>query len=426
MAGPPVAYDPASLGNLSNTLTPAGLMTLMEAAQKQQQDELAKRTAEAAAASQQAGQAYQSAAAAPPPQVDPLSQFVPTLLGHIASVIGQDKSYTQRAQQNIGDERKALMDARLQNLAALRDNFSRKAAALEQAGHDEESAKARMQTEKFDKLYLTLRDQEAHRNRLDEIKAQGVEQRGLEALRGKNDLATADAKTKADAVGYFDNEVKDAPGGGSYLDMTNIPNNYRIKSQALEYAKQNGLKVLDKDSSTKMKSIDEVLRGVNQVTESMKGFLTPTMGLSNSATAGRNMLKEFLKSDVDINSFKVTRELAIRTLSTLVSGAGSGVRITQPEVNMVNQNWPALTDPLPVAQGKMAWQRRFLMNKVDVAMGRPTKPDISIKSYNNLPSGAQVNENGEVKVIRKSDGMSGWIMPNDPDLKLYKVVTNGQ
>ena len=426
MPGIPVSYDPASLGNLSNTLTPQGLQSLMEAAQKAQQDELARKTAEASAASQTAGQAYQTAAAAPPPQVDPLSQFVPTLLGHIASVIGQDKGYTQRAEAKVGDDRKALMDARLQNLAALRANSDRKASALEQAGHDEEAGKARMQTEKFDKLFLTLRDREAHRNRLDEIKATGTEQRSLETLRGKNDTTAAEAKTKADTAGYFDNEVKDAPGGGAYLDMTNIPNSYKIKDQALQYAKEKGLKVFDKDTATKMKAIDEVLRGIDQVSESMSSFLTPTMGLSNARTAAKNLGQAFLHSNVEIGSFGVSKELAIRTLSTLVSGAGSGVRITQPEVNMVNQNWPKLTDPLPIAQGKMAWQKRFLMNKVDVALGKPAKPDIRIGAYTNLPGGAQVNADGEVKVVRKSDGMSGWIMPNDTDMKLYKVVTDGK
>jgi hypothetical protein len=37
-----MAYDPATLGSLSNTLTPEGLQSLMEAAQKAQQEELAR------------------------------------------------------------------------------------------------------------------------------------------------------------------------------------------------------------------------------------------------------------------------------------------------------------------------------------------------------------------------------------------------
>ena len=206
--------------------------------------------------------------------------------------------------------------------------------------------------------------------------------------------------------------------------MGKVPNDKKLQNAARAYAHDNGLKALSKDEDGKMKSIKEVILGLDQVTGSMRGFLSPNLGLANAETAGKNLLKDFLKSDPAINSFGVTRELAIRTLSTLVSGEGSGVRITQAEVNMVNQNWPKLTDPLPVALAKMAWQKQFLMNKVTVALGEKARPDVGVSAYTKLPPGAQFNDNGEVKVVRKSTGVTGWIMPDDEDFKLYEVVPN--
>ena len=366
--GPPMAYDPATLGSLSNTLTPEGLQTIMEAAQKAQQEELARKTAAAAAASQQAGQAYQGAAAAPPPQVDPLSQFIPTLFGHIASVIGQDKSFTTRAAENVGDQRKALMDARLQNLSALRANSDRKAAALEQAGHDEEAGKARMQTEKFDKLYQTLMEQErvraattaaATKVQTDKDAAAQDQKDALERIRV---TGTESRKTQSEkpATGALDPDfdpksyVETTSSGREFINQSRVPQvKYKQavtnfgRSQKIPIVTDKGRSALDLVAAGRenLASMQETLAG--KLSTSKNPLKIIWKGLSNKASAA-------LQTDPKLTSYGAFRTAAVEAMQTIAS-LGVGFRINRDEIRLAMQNdIPNLGDTVDTAENRIA------------------------------------------------------------------------
>src|SRR5262245_11321825 len=131
--------------SLENTMTPYGVMTPEEAQQQQILAEQAARTAEATNQMNAASQQYQQAAQPPVPQVDPFSALLQTLGGNISSVLSQNPSYRQNAQQRLRDEQNDLMQARAQNLAAMQQTFQARAEEARQAGNLEAQQKFQAQ-----------------------------------------------------------------------------------------------------------------------------------------------------------------------------------------------------------------------------------------------------------------------------------------
>ena len=199
----PVPYQPS----LDNTLQGMDPNTLAQALEQQLQQAMAQRTQDATQSAQQAEGQYAQAAAAPPPNLSVLQQFLPTLLGNIASTISQDPGYRERAQQGMKDERQSLMQARAQNLTSLRDVWSQRAEAAKNAGDFEAEADFRLKHEKIAKTLEQMQDVKDkehaialekerqagksgddardHANRLREIAAQGAEQRKTLAAKPK-------------------------------------------------------------------------------------------------------------------------------------------------------------------------------------------------------------------------------------------------
>jgi len=154
------------LDSLMNTLVGMDPRTLAQAAEEEERQRLGANTAQAAAAAQQAAGAYQGAAEAPVPELGMLEQFIPALLGNVASVIAQDPSYRQRGQEQIKESRAALLQSRAQNLQALRDIWGQKAEAAQKAGDLEAEATARQKREQISKIYEVVSQNAEYASRL--------------------------------------------------------------------------------------------------------------------------------------------------------------------------------------------------------------------------------------------------------------------
>lgn len=177
---------------LDNTLNGMDPNTLSQALEEEILNGLAQRTTQATSAAQQAGQQYQQAAGAPPAQLAPEDIFLPTLLGNIASVIGQNPDFREQAQENIKASRAELLKSRADNLQAMRDVFSQKADLAQRAGDLETQEKSRLKMEQLSKIHDQVLEQQKQAGRLE-----------LEEERGKNDLAVAGVRrqeTQAQAV----------------------------------------------------------------------------------------------------------------------------------------------------------------------------------------------------------------------------------
>ena len=194
------APDPALLASLQNTLTPAGVLTQFQADAARREAELAAQTMAAQQASQGATAAYQGAAAAPVQDVSPLDEGLNALLGNVASVLADDPSFRERAQEDTRTKRKNLLQARLDNLAALRDNHLRMAEAAKQAGDYEREQKDRMKFESLSKTYdLVSRNQDLDAA-ADRQQAGFSHDREMEGVRNTNELGQIAARGAQDGA----------------------------------------------------------------------------------------------------------------------------------------------------------------------------------------------------------------------------------
>lgn len=136
---------------LQGTLTADDILSQAEALRRQQEAMLAQRTQAATQQAQQAQQAYGDAAAQPPAQLDPNDQFVQTLIGNLASTIGGEPSYREKAQENIKLSKVSLIQQRKANLEALQGAAEQSAKAAAEAGDHEQEIKIRSQIESRNK-----------------------------------------------------------------------------------------------------------------------------------------------------------------------------------------------------------------------------------------------------------------------------------
>lgn len=374
-----LGLDPATMGSLANTLTPAGILTAMDAERQRQAEELARRTADATTQANQAGQAYTSAASQPTPDLSPADTLLPTILSHLASTISGDKSYVDTTRSDLQRQRSDLLKARTDNLTALKATFDEKAKAAESAGDLQATQTARQKSEQLAKTLEVLLSQQNHDEaiNLEKLKQTGASsleaQKGRQSLaeiaaRGAQDEKAAKAKAAADSAGYFDTLVTTTRAGNKFLDLTNVPTP-KQKAQAMQYAKDNGVTALNKNDVAQLRTADEVNAGLDQV-ESMLGTVLPHQSgnsvkdfLTRQMRGAANAGQAIAQSNSTPAAFGSTMPLAIRSLQAVAAGPGSGFRLNQGEINMINRRWPKLNDNIETAQAKLQWERWFLRNK---------------------------------------------------------------
>lgn len=385
-----MVLDPAILASLHNTLTPAGLLSQQEAQRAQQEAELAQRTQQATQASQAATQAYQGAAAAPVPEPSALEQFIPTLLGNTASVLTQDPSFRQHGQEEVRTQRKNLLQTRMDNLTALRDNYSKAAEASERAGDLETSLKHRTRMEMLDKTRQQLNTDRARDDAISEGEKDRQNRLSIEGLRRKDEGAK---EARQDKKSHDQN-------------LNTLVDNMRQ----------------DPD----IKLFGEVRDGFERV----------KIGAGRKGAIGDlSLLYGYIKI-LDPGSVVREGEYANaantagipENIRRLYNKAIDGSKLTQGQrdefVATSRQLYQAKQKNKDKAQSY--WRRQAKSVGVD--------PELLIRDLNtedavapvataDVPSApAAPRADGKVHVRRKSDGRTGWLLPNDPDIKLFERI----
>lgn len=218
--GPPV-LTPADFATLQNTLGPMGVLTQMEAERATQAEQLAQRSREAQTAAGQAGQAYQEAAAAPSPNVAPNEELINSLTGGLSQILG-NQGAAQRANQRTRDTRSALMQARSDNLTALRDSWSQKAQFADKAGDLEEKLKAQGKMEQLDKTLTQLNMDRGRADSLAEAEKDRQNRITLETLRQKDEgakQAKQDQKTMNQSLNVLTDNMRQDPDIKNFVDV---------------------------------------------------------------------------------------------------------------------------------------------------------------------------------------------------------------
>jgi hypothetical protein len=425
----PIPIDPAAFATLQNTLTPEGVLSYMERAAAESQKQLQQTTTAATQEAKSAGQDYLNAAQAPAPEPDALAKFVPSLLGNIASTISQDPSYRQQAQNDIAEKRQDLRQKRADNLLALKSMWDDKARLASQAGDREAEINARMKSEQLSKTVDTMLEnqREAHGLALEKLRQEG--DIATEKLRGANALEVAKVRANQESTdsqdAAFGNATYTTRAGNKFLDLTNFKTG-KPHDLAVQYAAKNGMTPLDPNASTQMRTIDEVQNGLDQV-ESVLGRVLPHQTghvvrdfLTRQAVGAKNAVQAASQAGSEQAAFGSTYPLAIRSLQAVAAGPGSGFRLNQSEINLIQQRWPRLNDNIETARNKLLWERWFLKNKENSYFKRDWRVDPE-PSAKGLPATGILSGGTQgparVKVKRKSDGRTGYINADDPDLK---------
>ena len=361
---PNLLLDPAFLGSLQNTLTPAGVMSQMQAAFDEMQKSAAKHTSEAADAAAQAGRQYQTAAAAPPADVSPMESLVNSSLGNLASVISGEKGYSARAREDTQNQRRTLMQARMDNLAALKSNYEKKAAALEAAGHDEEALKTRLSIEKVSKQYDMMSKEQgqtfakdqlkaAHDNRMAEITATGEQNR-----RTLRDKPAPAPKVPAGQESYdISKMVRTTQSGKRFVDLSELTGN--AKNSAIKAAHDQGLPALGGDNIRAVKDIDRARRDLSGLENDVLKLVPRDPQGRLMGAAGRT-IEELAQTNPNRAAYKSWRDAAIPTLRALV--AGPGLRMSTEQLKLMLDNLPNKNDTWDTASSKLAIIRQMLDN----------------------------------------------------------------
>jgi len=407
--------DPASLASLASlqgTLTsPEGILTLSQALNQRAQEVAQQRTAQATQEASQAGQQYQQAAQAPVQTPDALAQMLPLLTGNIASVIAQDPNFAKRGAQDVAQQRADLAQKRADNLMALKDNYDKKALLAAHLGDNETEMDMRQRSEQLSKTLEVLLQGQHERAATD---LENLRQKGRMAevaAQGRNALDVANVRAGQDATDAEENAFSKAlyttRQGNTFLDMTNFKTG-KPHDLAVQYAAGKNATPLDPNASTQMRTIDEVQNGLDQVERTLGTVLPHQTGktvrdfLTRQAAGMKNAAQAAAQSNSDAAAFASTYPLAIRSLQAVAAGPGSGFRLNQSEINLIQQRWPRLNDNIETAKAKLQWERWFLQNKENTYFKRdwrvqpePAAPNLGLPATGILsPKVERYDKNG--------------------------------
>lgn len=366
-------------GSLAGTMNPAGVFSLIQAAGAQQAEELARRTQAATQAAGQAQQQYEQAAAAPPPDMGQQA-LIPQLFGNIASVIAENPMYSQQAERSVAQQKADAMRARAENLQALQDIYRQRADEAQKAGDLETALNSRTKLESLDKVREQVNTNvaradakaQAEAQRQNALKTaqigQGVNPGGLPYGKAGDLLPYVDKSTFGmGAGGGAGSEPPvgtvitiDGPDGEpvQLYDTEGAIGN--VKNAGLLWAKNNNVRVIDKDG---LKVIQDIQGARDNVTDNLMQVMellpkTPQERLMRYGELKLGAAAQFLPSQ---SAYRAWRTAAIRNLRA-TAGSG-GLRINQKEIDLaVANDIPQITDTQEVALQKMTNIRIMLDN----------------------------------------------------------------
>jgi hypothetical protein len=217
----------------------------------------------------------------------------------------------------------------------------------------------------------------------------------VEQIKFKHDVAKAEAQGRAEgtpkpkepgqgnAPDYTD-AIRTTRNGIKWLDTTNLPSDSNGKRSWQQFAQANGLHVVDKNNDDRLLAADEVYRSMDDM-EALMNRILPDKPEDRATVGVMNHINAATQMNSDAAAFKNTQVLGIRTIQALAAGAGSGFRLNQAEVNLINQRWPHLDDTKEVGLKKLEWERRFLHNKEAAHFGLPYLPLPKLDGLPNPP-----------------------------------------
>ena len=415
-----IPLDPAAFATLQNTLTPEGVLSYMERQGQLQQKQLADTTRQATQEAQSASQDYMQATQQPVPEPDALAQFVPSLLGNIASVISQNPSYREQAQKDIHEKRQDLRQKRADNLLALKDMWDTKARLASSAGDREAEIKARQTSEQLSKtIDVMLENQREahglglenlrHKHELEQIGARGRQDRLTQA--GKLGLGTGPAGSPV-----VDNWVKLLTTGQATLSQ--VPNNIRTPVvNALSQTDNIILPTKVRQTINDLGAAESVMDGIEHLVAEVN-----TGGPKGSRIKQgiKSTIKGALQTDVDDAMYDKTMR---GFLATIARSTGEKGVLTDRDSERARNLLPGRFDAKTVANAKVEQMRQFIRGQKARTIRNFTSTSSQLVQDPWRTGTWFAREDGKVYAMRKTDKQEGWIDPEDEKLNLFVPAT---
>jgi hypothetical protein len=366
MEGFPTVLTPADFATLQNTLGPMGVLTQMEAERVSQAQQMAQRTRQAQESAGQAGQAYQEAAGAPPPQVAPGEEFLNTLTGGIASTLQGNQGAAQRANQRTRDTRSALMQARADNLQALRDQWKNKADLAEKVGDIEESINARSKYEQLSKTFDQLQKTQGFAVQEARDRAERAHDIEMEKLRARN--AQSLAKTKADEITYSADEVQAAADdlAEGRTQIQNVPVEKGFRRAVQSHLRSSGRRIMPIKVREALSEVSAAETVVNEIAAISQQVNTAKADLLSRGITGLKNVGDSLNQQGMAASLEAARKGLAGNLARAIS-AERGV-MTNQDRNYAMGLVPTLFDSEQRAAEKIEMLKRFITAKRENAI----------------------------------------------------------
>lgn len=408
----PVKPNEIDYGSLANTLNPAGVFSLQQAAEAQYAADLQRRSQEATQQAQQAQGALQQAAAAPPPDIGGAG-LIPSLFGNVASVLAGNQRYGEEANQSIATTKASLLRARAENLSALHDVYLQKAGEAEKANDLETTEKYRVKAENLNKALLQVNANVERQDKKDaqdkELKAaytravlgehmdprSGHGNEPFVRLPDKPDfsLSTGAGSSTTPPIGRL--ITLEGPDGevAHYYSLEGATGD--PKNAGLIWANQHGVPVLNDKEQTIIKDIqgakDNAIEVVNQGLD--RGFFADS-ATQRAVKGPMNWLKQQIQAKAPMSAYNTWRNQAIKALRA-TAGSG-GLRINQQEIDLAIKNdLPLITDTREVAIQKMANIQSMLAN----AMRPYLTSDWRRMGDNSVLIGARLPRRGKIEMM---------------------------
>lgn len=369
--------------SLNGTLPPIGPATFEESAQAQEQEILKAVLAQAAAAQQQAtqaGSAFSQAAQAPAPTLSPMATFLPSLLGNVASIIGQQPAYREEAQQSLGQKQKELLTRRSEHLKALEAQYESRADAARQLGNKAAELEAQVKRDQVLRQHQqVLKSQEqqaqAERDRLLEEgrnnRAAAQNQTTLNAARLRKSTDASSPEAQADFANFAEQLAQGT------IKMQNVPMDKR--SGVLAHMKANKQKIIP---DAARKAIDE-LGSASRALDELEALSVQLNTLQDPGPFGINRgiqgAKLGIGAATQTNPDAANFEAARGGLSGNFARAIASERgvLTDQDRAWAMKLLPALSDTQEVAASKIARIRRFIAGKRESAIKNYSTDDPS-------------------------------------------------
>ncbi len=149
--------------------------------------------------------------------------------------------------------------------------------------------------------------------------------------------------------------------GYSYVDGTNfkgnsIINKARVNSQAV------GAKFMNENQVKAVQNIDIVRKQLNMIKSDVAGKLGSD-SWDRLITIPKNKFLTLTQADPTLATMNIYRDTGIAFVQAMVGGQGSGLRITQAEIDYQRGNIPTQSDTIQVAGEKIRKMEKFLYDK---------------------------------------------------------------